>query len=162
MQQKGFTMIELLIYMSIVTIALVVMTGFMADVTKSAAREKTTQGIQQNASLVIARLTQDIRAADSYPVLTEINPDQWQITIQKGGNLIYYYLENYIVYYRVGTTSTPLTTNNVRVCQFYLQSNGNAVDIDINIKGSNTSCMSALPSESVQLSSSIIPRSLLY
>jgi len=61
-------MIELIVYLGIATVALLVFYGFAADVMRSAARAKTTSDVQENARIVMSRITQDIRTTDTAAV----------------------------------------------------------------------------------------------
>lgn len=61
----GFTLIELIVYLGIATVALLVFYGFAADVMQAAARIKTTSDVQGNARVVVSRITHDVRTTDT-------------------------------------------------------------------------------------------------
>ncbi len=68
-RQDGFTMIELIVYLGIASVALLVFFGFAANVLQSAARAKSASDAQGNARVVMSRITHDIRTADTAAVL---------------------------------------------------------------------------------------------
>ncbi|MFA5070565.1 MAG: prepilin-type N-terminal cleavage/methylation domain-containing protein [Patescibacteria group bacterium] len=107
---KGFTLIELLIYMGISTIIVVVLTSFMADVLKNAAKTKITKEVQQNARFITAKITQEIRNAQS------INIDTFDLTLN---NKTLFSLKDDGVYYDDDVSDADpalkLTSNQVKI-----------------------------------------------
>ncbi|MFH0828730.1 MAG: type II secretion system protein [Candidatus Kerfeldbacteria bacterium] len=67
-RQRGFTMIELIVYLGIASIALLVFFGFASNVMQSAARAKTASDVQENARVIMSRITHDIRTTDTATV----------------------------------------------------------------------------------------------
>lgn len=64
-RRSGFTIVELLVYIGITSIALVVFTGFMVNTVASTSRARQIQSLQQNARFVLDRLSQTVRNASS-------------------------------------------------------------------------------------------------
>jgi prepilin-type N-terminal cleavage/methylation domain-containing protein len=159
-QPNGFTLIELLIYMSIVTIGLVILTNFLADVTKNAARARTTQELQQNARLVMARLTQDIRTADSIDTVSPSTEDHGSITVIKNSIPIAYSWDtNQVSYSYNNSAASIITTNKISVSQLRFAQSGNTISIQLTFQPLNTDNPTL---NQVVLSSAVVPRPLLY
>lgn len=100
--QKGFSLIELIIYMSIVAIATVVFTNFLVDVTRNAAKSRVTKDVQQNARLAMQWMTREIRRASS------IMPSGSTLTLNSGTFTVN--ASNQLDY-----SGTPITSADVRV-----------------------------------------------
>lgn len=62
---RGFSLIELLIYIAFVSIIAVVFVNFTLDLTGSAHKARVHQELQQNARFAMERVMQEIRAAEA-------------------------------------------------------------------------------------------------
>lgn len=60
---KGFTLIELIIYVAIIGVILVLMTGFLWNVIFGNVKETAYQEVQQNARFALAKITQETKKA---------------------------------------------------------------------------------------------------
>lgn len=69
-KNSGFTMIELLIYISLVAVISIIFTSFTADVVKSASRSLVVKEVSQNTRLVLSRIIQEIKTAKSISSVT--------------------------------------------------------------------------------------------
>jgi len=160
----GFTLIELLIYISISTAAILVFTSFMVDVTKSAARAKSTKEVQQNARLLLERLTQDIRTARSIDS-AGVN----QIVLFDASNIKVQYCltdTDKIVHYLKGEgdcfiSTSELSSDQVRVTKLDFQQNSGTVKVDLTVQQKNQNPSTSEKSQ-ISLSSTIVPRSSIY
>jgi len=63
MSKKGFTLIEILIYTTIVAIFLVAAVNFSLDIIEGKAKARSMREVQQNTRFSIERMTQEIRRA---------------------------------------------------------------------------------------------------
>lgn len=63
--QKGFTLIETIVYVTLVSILVLVFVNFALDVVGTAQKSRVRQEVQQNARFAMERITQEIRAASS-------------------------------------------------------------------------------------------------
>ncbi len=157
--QSGFTLIELLIYVSIVTISLTVMMNFVVDVTVSAAKAKIAKETQQNARLLISRLTQEIRTAKQISdvqndSITLINSDDQNITFDCCDS------EDRVLYI-TDSEATPLTNNRVRVTDLTFEQIANSISISLTVEQKSLNPRAG-NQDQVVLSSTIVPRQSLY
>ena len=63
MHNRSFTLIELLIYIAIISLVLVSVTGFFWNIVSGNIKENSYQEVQQNGRFVITKITQEIKKA---------------------------------------------------------------------------------------------------
>lgn len=63
-EKTGFSLIEIIIYVALVSIIAVSFVVFIIDVTTSSQKARVRQEVQQNARFAFQRITREIRAAD--------------------------------------------------------------------------------------------------
>ncbi len=63
MRNKSFTLIELLIYTAIISLVLVLITGFFWNIVSGNIKENSYQEVQQNGRFVMTKITQEIKKA---------------------------------------------------------------------------------------------------
>ena len=63
LNKAGFSLVEVLVYLSLATMITVVLTSFMIDVAKHAALAKSRQEVQFNAQNLLTRIANDVRHA---------------------------------------------------------------------------------------------------
>jgi Tfp pilus assembly protein PilW len=63
MKNQSFTLIELLLYIAIISLVLVSVTGFFWNIASGNIKEKSYQEVQQNGRFAIAKMTQEIKKA---------------------------------------------------------------------------------------------------
>jgi prepilin-type N-terminal cleavage/methylation domain-containing protein len=61
--KRAFTLIELLIYMTILSLVLVSITGFFLNIISGDIKESSYQEVQQNGRFAMAKITQEIKKA---------------------------------------------------------------------------------------------------
>lgn len=156
-QQEGYTLIELLIYISITTLIMVTLTSFVADVTKQATRTKVSKEVQQNARLIITKITQDIRTADDGTI--SISPDNSQINL--GLKTYSWDSAAKTVTYNDGTGDDPLSNQKVSVTNLRFSRNGDGINVALEVQQKNPAAKAAARSD-ISLSTTVVPRSILY
>lgn len=153
--RPGFTLVEILIYVSIITATLLVFTNFVFDVTRNIAASKEKQELHQNARLVIERISQDIRSASQ---ITAINAHGLSL-IDGAGQSISYQQNATTIIWSNGVTNASLTSGTVEVTNLSFVDTSPTISIQLTVKP-RTRPHSAGISES--LSTSLTPRSSLY
>lgn len=145
--RPGYTLIELLIYISIVSIALIVFMNFMTDVSRNAARFRVAKDVSQNARIVMDSITRDVRNASSVTV-----PNSNTLSLQVGGNPVQYALSGNAVMYN----ATPLTSSNLSSALTFAVQN-NEVSVHLVVSSTNSGTPSTTTLDTV-----VIPRQQLY
>lgn len=160
----GFTIVELLIYISIVTVTLLVLMSFVADVTKSASRAKIVKQVQQNARLVMSDVAAQIRAADSIDDANSVfnNPPNphGKLALVKGGvTTTLEWSSGNIIYYN----GSQLSTSDVWVTELSFTKIGavgnNGVMVTITAQPAASTTGANAP---FTISSTAVPRSQVY
>jgi prepilin-type N-terminal cleavage/methylation domain-containing protein len=74
---KGFTLIELIVYIGIFAIILVSITGFLWLIVLGNVKESAFQEVQHNGRFALAKITHEIRKAKgiNYPILGDVPTD---------------------------------------------------------------------------------------
>ncbi len=149
-QPAGFTLVELLIYIAITSIALVIFTGFLADTTASAARSRQSQELQQSSSLIFSRLSQEIRSA------TAIAISGTTITITTPSNSTDTFTYDSSAK-TLSLNGTLLTSPNISVDAFTVSAPSSLMSIGLSLsrKGST-------PLQSIQFSTTLLRHQALY
>lgn len=116
---RGFTLMELLVYISILIVAVTIVTTFSLDIMKSNRNEQGNRDTQQNARLIMERLQYTGRWANS--VVGPYQPHE--ITFQTFEGDVRFYLDagsqgqTALFVYRNGQ-SLQLTSDQVAVTAF--------------------------------------------
>ena len=157
----GFTLMELLVYIGISTIIVVVMMNFITDVTLNATKVKMAKEVQQNARLILERVTQEIKTARQ--VTPPSSPyTRIDLTNQSGQPVAYYLSGGDFIYeYNNGTQTVSLISNKVKVDQLSFTQNNKIINISLSLKQKNDNAPAAGKSE-ITLTSAVAPRVLLY
>jgi type II secretory pathway pseudopilin PulG len=102
MKRPGFTLMELLVYVGMVSIALVIFMNFMIGIFANSSRADASQQVVESGRLIIAKMTEAIHSA------TSVDPDASDFTNDPGR----------IVLTTVTPTSTSTTTYDVNDSRF--------------------------------------------
>lgn len=164
-RQDGFTLAELLAYMSIVVVAIVVFTSFMVDVSKSAARMKVRQEVQQNARLLTTKITNEIRTAAAVDaVQSSFNVDDGKISVvTASGPTVSFARDSATdsVLFDDGSGAIPVSNDKVRVTKLRFEQTARGIAVDLTVEQGNAAAPAQLQNALV-LSSTVVPRQFLY
>jgi len=150
----GFTLIELIVYLGIATVALLVFYGFAADVMQAAARIKTTSDVQGNARVVVSRIAHDVRIASTATVAGG------QLTVTVGGSPKCYFLGSGTVKYfdcSNHATDASLTDTSVNVTALSFVTSSAQINVDVTVEPRISGT-----ADPVTLSTTVVPRNALY
>ena len=109
---KGFTLIELIIYIAIVSLVLVLASNFAWDIIQGSARATCYREVQQNARFAMEKTTRALRA---------------------GSDPSIFYVSEGILY----QDGVALTTDQVKVTNFGITSIANTYKINLQVEYSN-------------------------
>lgn len=162
--QKGVTLMELLVYIGLSTLIVVIMTDFITDASINAAKVKISKEVQQNARFALSRLTTDIRKAQT----TLINDPQ-TLTLD---NQTKFELKDDGVYYddnvsdanpgvKITSNQVKLNINSSDPNQSKFENINNTILIKLTLEQSNSSA-SASETSRITLSSAAVPRTIIY
>jgi len=107
---KGFTLIELIVYIAIVSIVLTLVTSFGLDVVYGNIKAQTVRETQQNARFAMEKITRSIRSGSDPAVVFNVLDG----VLYQGG--------------------VALTTNQVRVTNLNFTSDNNSYKINLSLE----------------------------
>lgn len=110
---KGFTLIEILIYVSIVAIVLVLATGFAWNIIHGNAKASAHREVQQNGRFSMERIIRAIRKGEAITIFT---------------------VSDFVLY----ENGVALTTDQVRVNSLQFTSIANTYNINLDIEYNNS------------------------
>jgi Tfp pilus assembly protein PilW len=111
MKQKGFTIIEFLIYSALLLIFLYIMTGLFTQILDTQLLSESTSPLTQDSRYIFARLTYDIRRATSIATPSAIGQQTSTLGLVIGG-------QSY-AYAPVGLTLTESDPTGTRALNSY-------------------------------------------
>ncbi|MFC1721370.1 PilW family protein [Patescibacteria group bacterium] len=121
-KQKGFSLIELLIYIAILISAVTIVAVFTVDIIKANRAEQGNRDTQQNARFIIERLQYETRWAND--IATPYQTDEMILETSSGN--VRFYLNTgdngqTAMFIERDGSSQQLTSSQVEVSQFELQ-----------------------------------------
>lgn len=142
---KGFTLVEILLYISILTILIAATMSFIFLVMFNNAKYKATIEVNDQADIVLSKITQSIREASDITIPEYRNESTELIILSHDTSInpIHYFVESGTLYLQQGTNQqTALTNSKIEVIEFRLEdkTRGNqnrSITISLTIKHRN-------------------------
>lgn len=145
-KEKGFSLIELLIYVAISAVVIGSVTSYFFNLMKTYGLAKNQILIANNQSLLFEKLNFDIRYAENVDDVNSIfNDDDGILVVIKKGDSYSYFLEDGKVMKSVNSSgSVAITSNDVLVKAFHLEKidtvgGKEGVNISVTIEGQSSS-----------------------
>lgn len=110
--KKGLSLVELIIYISIVAIVLVAITNLATQLVFAQNKTNKNSVVAQNLNFAANKIESD--AADASAITGNYPANTLNLTIN-GHNLIYALTNNALTLSRDGATAVPITSNQVKV-----------------------------------------------
>ncbi len=154
----GFTIIELLVYLSIVAVAMTIFSVFTVDVIKNASRSRTVIAVEQNAQFIMNRLATDIQNAQS---INSVTSSSISLTNSLGVAVIYSWDS---VNKKVTYQAADVSTIQVRVTSLSFQQVSTApptISIGLTVAQGNV-LASAAGQYSTSLATTVVSRRGIY
>lgn len=139
--QRGFSLLEMLIYISILTITAVIVVDILLSTAKSYNSFKISRSINSTVSTSLERMTREIRAADDVLLIgSTFDTHPGRLTLQIASTTSEFYLDGNVLKIKEGgidagsLTSSKLSVDNL---VFRLLDNGvsKAVRIEMTLLG---------------------------
>jgi len=133
--QKGTTMVELLLYMAILTILLIALTSIFTSALDSQSESSATSSVEQDGNYILARLGYDIHRAQSIniPATNGGSANNFQIVIN-GANNTYSVDGNNNLVLTNNLGSNNLNNYGSSVSAFLVQRFGNVGGVENTLK----------------------------
>ena len=157
--ERGFTLIEQIIYISLIVVMITIFTGFITDVIRGATKVVDAKEVMQNNQLAIARITQEIKTAKQ---IVSVEPQKLTI-VDRNDNTSFFYLDTTekSIRYDNSIEDLRITNDEVLVTVLNFSSVGNIIDIDLSMKKNKKHSNTGDPYE-LNSSSTAVPRPGLY
>ncbi len=152
---RGFTLVELLVYIAVSTVALLVFVTFMVDVSRSAARARVAQEVHQNAQFVLDRLAQEVRSSQLVDVgSSTFGNDVGTLALTTSTGTHTFALASNVV--TLG--GAPLTSASVRVTKLRFTNATPAVTVQLRVEDATSS----VNPQTIEFQTTLVPRQTLY
>ncbi len=161
---RGFSLVELLVYIAVSTIALLVFVTFMVDVSRSAARARVAQEVHQNAQFVMARLAQEVRSSKVIiftdpPSKFDVPAGSLDLTTSTGGTHTFALDTTNPSIGVIKLNGDEITNKkSVNVTKLMFTKVGSAVKVELQVKEITTL---ASP-QTIDLQTTLVPRQEVY
>jgi hypothetical protein len=159
MRGKGFSLIEVIIYITLTTVVITIFTSFTIDAVRIAATVYDSKAVHQNYRFIIGRISQELKTAEDITLITAHSIDYVDAT--NNAATISYDVVNKDVIYTSGAISDGLSSDDIDVSQLDFNSSGSAIIVDLGIKKATSSNPLASP-YALNSSAEILPRRLIY
>jgi type II secretory pathway pseudopilin PulG len=143
-RKKGFTLIEMLIYMGLVAAFLVILSSLFTAILETQLDTQSRSALDQGGQYLLNRLSYDIRRADSVTVPASIGNTGQQLTLMIDGVAYSYFLANQKVQLTVGSSTYTITPFDLLISGFTVVRRGNSsgkpvIDISLSLTSLTTS-----------------------
>lgn len=159
-KRPGFTIVEIMIYITLVTVAMVVMAKFVADVTVNAARSKVVKEVQLNAQITLGRILNEIRNSQSV-----VSVGATQLVLQANATdqvtISYNSVDSRVERLVNGAGMVILTSPEVRVTNLAFAAISIGVSVSLSVAQLSASAPGTYQHQA-QLSGTAFPRQLVY
>ena len=114
-KNKGITLVEILLYMAIISVVLMITSAFLTSILSARIKNQTTNEVEYQGLQVMQVITQKIKGADSI-LIPPMEEGQTQIlTVVKDGGNIKFEVEDGIFYIEKDGERTNLTNDRIFV-----------------------------------------------
>ena len=112
--ENGFTLIEILIYFTLLSIILLITVDLFFRILESSVESTSKNSVEIEGGYVLKRLAYDIRQAESISVPTNPGDSSSSLKLIINGSDHDYFLDSFVLNFDTGET-TPVTSNSVQV-----------------------------------------------
>lgn len=141
--QKGFTMVEMLMYMGLLSLLLVVIVDLFASSLDVQLESQAVSGVDQDAKFILGRLAYDIRRADTIVLPILGSTSSGTLTLIADGSQYSYSTQSAALVYSTSNETNYLnsfetTAENVLFQRLGNSGGKNAIKIILTIKSKTT------------------------
>lgn len=158
-RQPGFTMVELLVYVSLLVVVSTIFFAFSADVIMGLTRLIDSKELYQNSRLMLAQVGQDIKTAKE---IVNLSVEQITLRDAREQEVSYYYDAGaQKLFYSSEVGELPLGNDTIKVTDFSFEAVGKGAQINLTVAPAKTINYRGGVTE-LSLSSVFLPRNLIY
>jgi len=131
---KGFTMIELMIYLSMISVLVLVFNSFIVDVVHQSSRTVWAKTVEQDSRFILARIGQEIKTADT----AAASSDRLDITRGADNIIIAFDSVGQSINYTINGVTEKLSGDSIIVNNLAFSLQGNMIDVVLDLENKNT------------------------
>jgi len=140
MEIKGFTLIEMLIYVTLLAVVGVLVVNAMVFFAPSYSSLKVSRDINSAGIATIERVTREVRSARSVDTVKSIfNVSEGKLVVNNASGSVELYLSNGRVYVEDGTGPSAITRKNVTVTSLLfkhiISPESETIQMDMTVEG---------------------------
>lgn len=132
--KKGYTLIELLVFLALTGIFLVVTTQLLQSVVDFKLESSSSSAVDMNGNYLYTRLKYDLRRATSISTPASANQTSNSLTIIAGGSTLTYTVSSGRLLLSTSIGSLPLSDNSVQVQNFSVTRTGGVASQSIGVQ----------------------------
>lgn len=133
--QSGISLVEMIIYIALISVALVSITGFSDNLTHGRVKARSIEEVQQDARFIMHRISVAFHnATDIDETNTTLDSDDGQLMLEVGGDTFLFSLnsEDQMTITEGSGSAEAISTDKTAVTQFLLEDrtpNGDGTEI---------------------------------
>lgn len=131
--QKGVTLVELLIYMGLLAILLVLLTDMMVSIMEIRTESEATTAVEQDGRFLLARIGYDIYRADAVTTPANSGDSTETLVLNTGGNSHTYSLNSSDLTLSTGGNSDKLNSSGSTVSNLSFLRLGNSIKVSFTV-----------------------------
>lgn len=128
--KKGFTLIELIIYMGLLSIFMVIMTDLLTQILDLRSQSTALSFVNSDGNYLRDRLEYDIRRSTAIVTPSTTGTSSTQLVLTIGGAAHTYNVQNSELVLTTGGVASSLTTSDVSIASFSATRIGNGTGKD--------------------------------
>jgi type II secretory pathway pseudopilin PulG len=110
-KNNGFSLLELLIYIAILSVVTLVITGIFISVNQSRGRTEAVSEVNSNLRFAIEKISQDLRFSDSISIPAIANSTSTSLTMNVGTSTIVYCISGIYLKRQINGVCSDLSDN---------------------------------------------------
>jgi prepilin-type N-terminal cleavage/methylation domain-containing protein len=122
---RGFTLIEMLLYMGIISVFLMVLTSILISVLDTQLTSNSSSAVDQSGQYLLVRLQYDIRRANSIITPANIGNSSNSLSLSIGGVTYSYSVNSGVLVLTTGLKTYNLSPYDVQISNFTATRLGN-------------------------------------
>ena len=123
-KNKGFTLIELTLYLGLLSIFLVFFSELLSTILNTKVRSEGVSLVQTNGNFILSKLAYDINQADAITSPVDFGVTTNQFELNKNGQLNSYTVDQGRLLINNGTNTAYLSDIDVEINNFYITKTG--------------------------------------
>lgn len=123
--QNGFTIVEMMLYMALMTILLVILTEIFTSIISVRLNADANSAVDQDTRFILARLNYDIQRSSAVSTPASLGQTSGSLALTISGSTYTYSLSNGVLSLTTPSGASQLTSSETSISQLSFQKIGN-------------------------------------